>query len=176
MTANKVYGYASELLRYGFENYGMQKLTDAGSTVRSVIVEEAAGNDNILELVTESELSLAMPLNNGAAGNEIETRLDIPSAVKAPVRKGDVIGAVEYIAGGNVIGKVDLIAAKSIDKALAATAAADPEPEDAEPEQHYSYAILGALLAASGFVILRTVLKRISRKLKRKRYEYRYYR
>lgn len=177
MTANKVYGYASELLRYGFENYGMQKLTDAGSTVRSVIVEEAAGNDNILELVTESELNLAMPLNADiTAGNDIETRLDIPSAVKAPVRKGDVIGAVEYIAGGNVIGKVDLIAAKSIDKALAATAAADPEPEDAEPEQHYSYAILGALLAASGFVILRTVLKRISRKLKRKRYEYRYYR
>ncbi|MGB3990053.1 MAG: D-alanyl-D-alanine carboxypeptidase family protein, partial [Acetivibrionales bacterium] len=31
MTANKVYGYARELLRYGFENYAMHKLTDAGT-------------------------------------------------------------------------------------------------------------------------------------------------
>jgi len=176
MTANKVYGYATELLRYGFENYSMQKLTDAGSTVKSVIVEEAAVNDNILDLVTGSEFSIALPVqSDGTAGNDIETRLDIPNVIKAPVRKGDVIGTVEYISDGKAIGKVDLIAARTISKAPVA-AAQDTEAEDPGLESHYSYTVLGILLAASGFVILRTILKKISRRVNKKKYEYRYYR
>ena len=175
MTANKVYGYTSELLRYGFENYSMQKLTDAGNVIKSIIVEEAAGDDNILDLVTGSDFSAALPVQSGAAGNDIEARLDIPNVIKAPVRKGDVIGTVEYISDGNVIGKVDLIASRTISKAPAATVR-DTDGEGPDPEPHYSYPVLGILLAASGFVLLRTILKKISRKVKKKKYEYRYYR
>jgi len=176
MTANKVYGYATELLRYGFENYSMQKLTDAGVTVKSVIVDGAAEDSNILDLVTESGFSIALPVQpDGTAGNDIETRLDIPNVINAPVRKGDVIGTVEYISDGKVLGEVNLIAARTISKAPAVTAQ-DTGAEDSDPEQHYSYALSYILLAASGFVLLRTILKKISRRVKKKRYEYRYYR
>ena len=64
-----------------------------------------------------------------------------------------------------MIGKVDLIAAnRSIRRSP--QRAADPEPEDASLNS-ITRMQYGALLAASGFVILRTVLKRISRKLKK---------
>lgn len=177
MTANKVYGYATELLRFGFENYSMQKLADAGSTVRSVIVEEAAGDDNILDLVTESELCIALPVQSaGSAADNIETRLDIPGVVKAPVEKGDVIGTIEYVSDGTILGKVNLIAARTVYRAPGTMTAMDVESGDAEADQNYSYTLLWILLAASGFVMLRMVLRKISRSLKKKRYEYMYYR
>ena len=177
MTANKVYGYARELLRYGFENYAMHKLTDAGTIVKSIIVEGAAGDDNILDLATESELSITLPVkaDDGPMANSIETRMDLPNLIKAPVRKGDVLGSVEYISDGNVIAAVNLIATRNVAKAPVA-AVLDPEPEGVGSEQNYSYILLGVLLTASGFVILRTILKKISRRLKKKRYEYKYYR
>jgi D-alanyl-D-alanine carboxypeptidase (penicillin-binding protein 5/6) len=176
MTPNKVYGYAQELLRYGFENYTMHKLTDAGSIVKSIIVEGAAGNDNILELAAESDLCIALPLNtDGTAAGDLEARLDIPGVVVAPVKKGDVLGVIEYTSDGEVVCRTNLIAARTIGKAPE-SAPPGMGPDDGEPESHYSYIVLGVLLAASGFVILRTVLKSISRRLKKKRYEYRYYR
>ena len=155
----------------------MHKLTDAGTIVKSIIVEGAAGDDNILDLATESELSITLPVkdDDGLMANSIETRMDLPNLIKAPVRKSDVLGSVEYISDGNVIAAVNLIATRNVAKAPVA-AVLDPEPEGVGSEQNYSYILLGVLLTASGFVILRTILKKISRRLKKKRYEYKYYR
>jgi D-alanyl-D-alanine carboxypeptidase/D-alanyl-D-alanine carboxypeptidase (penicillin-binding protein 5/6) len=173
MHANKVYNYASELLRYGFENFAMKKITDAGVSVKSVIVEGANANDNILELITKSDLSVVMPIDGNSAG--IQSKIEVKSGISAPVNKGDVLGNIEYSIDGNVIGKVDLTASRSISKAFEEDAAIAALGEE-EPEMRYSYIILAILLSASGFLILRAVLRRISRRLKKKRYEQRYYR
>jgi len=173
MSANKVYGYASELLRYGFENYSMQKIADAGRTVKSVVVEGAQGNDNILELVTQSDLSAALPIN--ASASDFTSRVEINSEIKAPVNKGDVLGYIEYSADGSILGRVNLTASRTVMKALTEIADDAGAGED-DPESRYSYVLLAVLLTACGFVILRSVLKKISRKRKMKRYEQKYYR
>ncbi len=173
MHANKVYGYASELLRYGFENYTMQKITEAGLPVKSVVVEGSEGNNNILELNTQSDFSAVLPFDT--ENSSIESTIEIEAGIKAPVNKGDVLGYIEYSSGGEILGRVSLAAARSVKKAPEANAEITAIDEQ-EPEMPYSYIILAVLLAASGFLILRTVLKKISRRLKKKRYEQRYYR
>lgn len=168
MSANKVYGYASELLRYGFENYSMQKITDAGKAIKSVVVEGAKDNDNILELITQSDFSAAMPVNT--SDSDIQSKVEISSDIKAPVNKGDILGCIEYSSNGSVIGQVNLTASRTVLKAPSDGTETSGTAED-DPESHYSYIILAVLLAACGFVILRAVLKKISKKVKKKRYE-----
>ena len=36
---------------------------------------------------------------------------------KAPVKKGDIVGEAQYLLDGKVVGKTDIVAAKSVKKA-----------------------------------------------------------
>lgn len=173
MHSNKVYSYASELLDYGFQNYSLKKVSNAGQLVKTVIVDGAAGDDNILELVTEAGFEAVLPV--GSDSQDIETRVEIDSEIAAPVQKGKVLGYIEYMNSGTVLGKVNIVAArqvlKSAEETLGITSAL---AEEQEPP--YSYAILAVLLALCAFVIIRSVLKKISRNIKKKKYEQEVYR
>lgn len=173
MHSNKVYSYASELLDYGFQNYSLQKVSGAGQLVKTVIVGGAAGGDNILELVTETDFEAALPVSIGRQG--IESRVEIDSEINAPIQKGKVLGYIEYKSGGAVLGKVNLVAARQMMKA-AEEAADSPDLQEELPEHRYSYVILAILLALCAFVIIRSVLKKLSRKMKKKRYDQDFYR
>ena len=168
MQPNKIYGYSKDLLRYGFENYSMQKVSEAGSIVATIPVEGAMEEGTILDLVTETDFSCTLPIGSGA-GN-IETKVNTTSTVTAPVKKGEILGEVEYGNNGVLLGKVNIIAAKQVDQAplsQAESAAINKSSSD----HSYSYVVLGILLILSCFIILRTILRRISRNMKRKRYE-----
>jgi D-alanyl-D-alanine carboxypeptidase (penicillin-binding protein 5/6) len=167
MHSNKVYSYVSELLDYGFQNYSMQKVSEAGQVIKSVIVEGAAGNDNILELVTETGFEAPVPVSSGSQG--IESRIEIDSEIKAPIQKGKVLGYIEYTSGGTVLGKVSIVASRQMFKASEETAdISGIRSEEQDPP--YSYTILIILLSLCTFVIVRGILKRISRKLKKEKY------
>ena len=45
-----------------------------------------------------------------------EDKLDIPDAVSAPVKKGDVVGSVTFTLDGDEIGKADVVASEDVDK------------------------------------------------------------
>jgi D-alanyl-D-alanine carboxypeptidase len=161
------------LLDYGFQNYSLKKVSNAGQLVKTVIVDGAAGDDNILELVTEAGFEAVLPV--GSDSQDIETRVEIDSEIAAPVQKGKVLGYIEYMNSGTVLGKVNIVAArqvlKSAEETLGITSAL---AEEQEPP--YSYAILAVLLALCAFVIIRSVLKKISRNIKKKKYEQEVYR
>ncbi len=173
MHSNKVYSYASELLDYGFQNYSLQKLSAAGQLVKTVIVEGATGTDNILELVAETDFAAAMPVSSDSQG--IETHVEIDSKIQAPVKKGKVLGYIEYKSGNTVLGKVNIVASRQVMKSAEDTTDGSGVTAQ-EQEPQYSYAILLVLLALCAFVIIRSVLKRISRKLKKKKYDQQFYR
>ncbi len=164
MHSNKVYNYVSTLLEYGFQNYSLQKISSAGNVMKTVVVDGASGTDNILELVTEADFSAALP--NGTGSGSVESVVSIDNDIKAPVNKGDVLGYVEYRSGEAVLGRANLVAARPAMKAAEETEAG----QDAEAEQDppYSCVILGVLLSLCAFVIMRAILKKISKNHKKK--------
>lgn len=162
---NKIYGYSKELLRYGFEHYSLQKISEAGQPVKTVSVEDAKKEDAILELVTETGFSSALPIDSGE--QDIETKVNIAQPLKAPVQKGDILGNIEYSNNGALLGKVNIIAAKSIEKAPAL--ATDNIEQKNTQESSFSYVTLGILLILSILVILRIILRRVSKRAKKRK-------
>lgn len=170
MQPNKVYGYATQLLDYGFENYSLQKVTKAGDTIKTIVVDGTAGSDNILNLVAETDFSAALPRSSG--DDIIESIIQINSTIQAPISKGAVLGYIEYKSGNAILGRVNIISSKQIFEAV--ENASGHAISTAEDGQDYSYALLGVLLALCSFVIIRSILKRISRKIKAKRCDSQY--
>ena len=54
---------------------------------------------------------------NGANINGIERTVEINPGITAPVKKGDIVGAVVYTLDGNEIGRTDIVAAEDVDEA-----------------------------------------------------------
>jgi D-alanyl-D-alanine carboxypeptidase/D-alanyl-D-alanine carboxypeptidase (penicillin-binding protein 5/6) len=172
---NKIYGYSKELLRYGFEHYSMQKICTVGQAVSNVTVEGGKDGSIVIGLQAKSEVSGALPI--GADPGAVEMKVNVASPAKAPVSKGDVLGSVEYRNNGVLLGKSDLVA----DRAVEASPAAVREKEGntqkpvTQPDSSYSYILLGILVVLSLLVVTRIILRRISRKMRKKRYEQKYY-
>lgn len=169
MQPNKIYSYSKALLRYGFENFSTLKVSEAGQTAGLIPVEGARDAGTLLRLTNEKGFSCVLP--SGTDIKSIQTKLNIPDKVEAPVKKGDIIGTVEYLSRDVSLGKVNLVAASSVEaatKAEAGTAASDGKTaESGKPG--YSWIMLGLLVFFSLVVALRPILRRLSRKLKKKR-------
>ncbi len=167
---NKIYGYSKELLRYGFEQYSLRMISKAGQLVSAVTVVDAKEEGAILELVTESDFSIALP--DIMSVEDIKTKVNAAQPVKAPVHKGKLLGYVEYSNNGVLLGKVNIVAANSIERSPDRSAGNNNRMNG--QKSSFSYAVQGILLLTSGFVILRTVLRRVSRKVKKRKYNQKY--
>lgn len=170
MQPNKIYGYSKELLKYGFENFSLQKLSEAGQPVTTVVIEGAEEELAILELLTDKDFSCVLPIDKSE--QKIETKINVAQPVKAPVKKGDVLGNIEYSNNGVLMGRVDIVASKSIAKPSAALT--ESLSLDASSEETFSYTLYGILLGLSGFIILRLILRKISRRVKKRKYDQKY--
>ena len=49
--------------------------------------------------------------------SQIEKKIVYMKNLQAPVKKGDIVGEAQYLLDGKVIGKTDIVAAKSVKKA-----------------------------------------------------------
>lgn len=168
MQPNKIYGYSKELLKYGFESYSMRKISQAGQFVTTIPVENTTEGNAILDLVTESDYECILPVD--ADQKVVQTKVNKSESLKAPVNKGDILGNIEYYSNGVPLGKVNLIATKSI----AANSAIIEEASKSHSNENtssFSYVIFGILLTLSGFTILRMILRRVSRKVRKRRLE-----
>ncbi len=169
MQSSKIYGYSKQLLRYGFENFSTVKISEGGQIAGSIPVEGAKAAGTLLSLTEKTGFSCVLPL--GTDIKSLKTKLDIPEKIKAPVNKGDVIGTLEYMNKGVSLGKVELVAASSVEawpKAGAETANAKTS-KDGKPG--YSWFILGILVFFSLIVALRPILRKLSRNLKKRKSE-----
>jgi D-alanyl-D-alanine carboxypeptidase (penicillin-binding protein 5/6) len=71
------------------------------------------GSTERASLVPSSALAVTLPRD---LASSIETRVDVPTSLDAPVREGDKIGEVVYSARGQVLRRVDLVAARAVPK------------------------------------------------------------
>lgn len=168
MQPNKVYGYSKELMRYGFENYSLQNLPRAGQNMKTILVEGAAEGAELLGLVTQTDFNCAVSI--GSRIQDIETKINVDNNIIAPIQKGEILGSVEYLEKGVSLGKVNLVAANAVAAKLAAPSTAEMITD--ESERKYSYVLLYILLSLSFLVLLRIVVRGISRRAKRDKYRF----
>lgn len=157
--------FSKELLDYGFNNYNLINLQKDGKVYRSVGVEDA--EDTVpLDLVTKGEVSSVLPVDQSKW--DLKEIPHINSNITAPVNEGDKLGYIEYKAMGESIGKVDLVASRSIKL----------KPQAVVTNKLTSLlnntvirVALAVMLLALFFIILRKVLRIISRRSRVRKFD-----
>ena len=99
---------ATKLLDYGFANYSIYEdnNTDYGS------VKVLGGVKNQANLNSEAYTVLVPK----GANKKINKVIEILESINAPVKKGDIIGKVKYISGGEIIGENNIYCSENIEK------------------------------------------------------------
>jgi len=154
-----VYDFSKELLEYGFKNFSRKKLLKSNQLVESVNVEDATDNPS-LDLVAESDISAILPSDQDLSLLEKNIVLISPT-ISAPVSKGDVLGYVELKQDGVLLGKTNIVASRSIDKSTKAIEKFSEEVASARPR--LKNFLIGTATALVAFLLLRIILRRISR-------------
>lgn len=106
---NERFTSARKLLDFGFANYRSFKIDPDLSECKLPNIEKGTHK----ELMIESE-SGSFLIRKGKAEPELE--FDIPDMIKAPVRKGDIIGKIKIKLEGENIGVLNIYAAESVEK------------------------------------------------------------
>lgn len=110
-TSKERFNAASELLNYGFSNFTVTSFGEKGSDVCEVPV--LYGQSDHIVALTQNNTSVVIDKQNK---DNIKTHLNIPDNIKAPVKKGDVIGEMIITLNGETLVKSNLIADRSINK------------------------------------------------------------
>ncbi|MCC8120635.1 MAG: D-alanyl-D-alanine carboxypeptidase [Oscillospiraceae bacterium] len=92
------------LFDFGFSTYPLKTLCSAGDTVAHLPV---SGSLTAFVPVQAGE-TLTWPL---AEGEQVETRLELPDSLEAPVVQGQSVGELCFYLEGELLGQVELLAA-----------------------------------------------------------------
>lgn len=99
---------ATQLLNWGFANYELYE--DESVVLDSIKVK--CGVENKCNISTKH---FARVVEKGKS-NKIEKRFDIPNSITAPIKKGDIVGSIEYYLNNDLIGKNEIISENNIEK------------------------------------------------------------
>ena len=110
-TSQDRFNGAKKLLDYGFANYAYSDIVPELDDAISIDV-----NGGVLPQVKiEAKNNFNLLLKKSQASG-VTQKLNLPKNLSAPVKKGDVLGTVDFYSGDNQIGSVDVTAAETIDK------------------------------------------------------------
>ncbi len=115
-TKEKAYSYIDSraLFDFGFDNYAQQTIASVGDIISDSKVNEAK-DDMRVAVTVESDVLALIPNRSGSI-DEIETAVNLPEQLNAPIAKGDVLGAVTYTYNGIQVGTANLIATNDVER------------------------------------------------------------
>lgn len=166
---NAVFQYTKALYEYGFGNYTMESVVKKNDVIETVSVAKSKDGDK-LPLVAEEDLKAVLPI--GENNLKIEKVKNINTNITAPIKQGQVLGTVEYIKDGVSIGKVNLIAAKSMEARI--NLVFSTESKVFLGKGLFSWIIIILLLIYLFLLIRKRIRRSIRRKKRRKYMESRY--
>ena len=102
---------AQKLLDYGFNNFEYKKLANKNDLIKEVSIDK--GIENSVNAILENDSGV---LIQKGQNKDIVQSMELPDSVSAPVSAGQVLGNVTYSLNGNEIGKVNIVAEKSVGK------------------------------------------------------------
>ncbi len=98
-----MYQDAHNLFNFGFNEYESAKLANKDTFVQNIKVQN--GDSKEISIITESDLSA---LVKKSEAGKIESKVTIDE-IKPPLDKNAIVGKIEYMLNGKVIGTVNLI-------------------------------------------------------------------
>lgn len=102
---------AARLLNWGFAGWESLFVVSGGEVVREVPVYE--GEQRRLALVAAGDFGVLLPKGGGQPVTHV---LDVPEQLTAPVEKGEVLGALAVFQDDKEIGRVDLVADRTVQR------------------------------------------------------------
>jgi len=161
---SKVVSDSKTLLEHGFKDYSIQKVSAAGQVVKSLPVIGSEANTSV-DVITASDFSCVLPADK--SDWQVTAIENVNTEIQAPMQKGDVLGYVEYQRNGIKLGKVDLVAASTVEKSNAA------KLKDTTKAATGSSFFINTIKIVFGLVlllvVLRFVLRSVSKNLKSRR-------
>lgn len=101
---------ATSLLDYGFSNFEFSSLGKKGDIVQSVEIEK--GSLKNIDAIFENDTGILL-----AKGNNINVDKKIVlDNINVPIKKGDVIGKIEFILNNEVVDTENLVSGNDVDK------------------------------------------------------------
>ena len=102
---------AQKLLDYGFNNFEYKKLANKNDLIKEISVDK--GIESSVNAVLEDDSGV---LIKKGQNKDIVQSVQLTDSINAPVYAGQVLGDVTYSLKGNEIGKVNIVAEKSVGK------------------------------------------------------------
>ena len=102
---------ARKLLDYGFSNYKYEVLCLKDDFAKEIEIEK--GLKGKVELVYDKTIGNITKVNETT---NIENITDINKKITAPIKKGDVLGKIQFKKGDEVLGEVNLIAKDNVNR------------------------------------------------------------
>ena len=103
----------SSMFNHAFGSFKAEKLLGAGE-LAAQRVKVAGGKERTVGVTVSEDIVRLAPRSDKAAA---ELRLELPDKVKAPVRKGDVVGKGYVVVDGTAVREFDLVAAEDVARA-----------------------------------------------------------
>lgn len=110
-TSDKRFSSAKSLLDYGFANYKINHLVKKDEMICDVDIINGTV-DSVKAIAKKDKYSLSEKSNN----KDIKRRVFVNEDIKAPVKKGEVLGYVEFVSDGKVIDKVEIVSENEVNK------------------------------------------------------------
>ena len=98
---------SSKLLDYGFSNYAIDKMVEAGEPMGAVNV--SWGEKKTVEAEAKEGFDV---LNKKSEPKETEKSVKMKSRISAPVKKGDKLGEITFTQDGKTVKTVDIVASE----------------------------------------------------------------
>ncbi len=112
----KAYSYVDSkaLFEFGFNNYTGKVIAAPGDIVSDSKVHEAKGGTRVA-LTVETPVKALVP-SVTENFDEIESKINLPKELKAPIKKGDILGSVTYSYKGTQISTANLVATNDVER------------------------------------------------------------
>ena len=101
---------ASTLLDYGFTNFEYKQLLSSGDSIKTVDIDK--GTKPTITAIAESDCGHLIQKGNDV---NIEQNVTI-DAISLPIKKGQVIGSVNFVLDGELIASNNLVSDSDVDK------------------------------------------------------------
>ena len=106
---------AVALFDYGFDEFKTVDLIKIGTLIKEAQLKNGDDQDTLLLC---AKRSMKVELLNNDDVSAVVRNVVVKEPLEAPVKKGDVVGYVEYTYNGNYVGTLELVAERDVDKSF----------------------------------------------------------
>lgn len=157
----EMYQDAHNLFNFGFNEYKVETLITKNTFVKNIKIEN--GDSREISAITESDFATIVKTSSS---KKIESKVTI-NDLALPLSKDDIVGKIEYLMDGKVIGTVNLITPTPVKSTLVEKSGGGLFLSILK---FVGYIVIFALAALFIFKIYNDVRIKINRKKRRKKY------